>query len=62
MIYGAGLERRRAGNSFQVGGRRVIHFPGGGGAGRAGGRRQPGAAAHPALVYLRCFISGCARR
>ena len=38
MIYGAGLERRRARNSVQLGGRRVIHFPRGRGAGRAGGR------------------------
>lgn len=36
MIYGAGLERRRARNSVQLGGRRVIHFPRGRGAGRAG--------------------------
>lgn len=36
MIYGAGVQRRRAGNSVQLGGRRVIHFPRGRGAGRAG--------------------------
>ena len=61
MIYGAGVQRRRAGNSVQLGGRRVIHFPRGRGAGRAGAGSLE-AAAHPALVYLRWFISGCARR
>lgn len=50
MIYGAGLERRRARNSVQLGGRRVIHFPG---PGRPGGRAGSSVAAHP-----RSFIYG----